>query len=258
MEKLITDAKVGVFILQLNQNPTRLLELYSLVQLFEQRGIVVEILPTIDELSLSDKDCADLYKSSLYKPYYPFKLSKIEVARFLMHRMAWQKIIDNQLSAGLIIEDSITLEEAFFDILQFLCKFLNRAAYVNFSLSAYEDGVLLRRYKIYNLIAPFRFSTNIYCQLVGEMAAAKLLSKTQKIDRPLEQFLSLPWQTQLLTFTVVPAVIKRNTVIDMVDTSPKKASAKRYFNLALRKIKFAIYRFHLERYNKQMHRLYKQ
>ena len=48
-------------------------------------------------------------KTPLYDPAYPFILNNGEIGCFLSFRKAWQNIVDQNLSAGLIFEDDVSL-----------------------------------------------------------------------------------------------------------------------------------------------------
>ena len=69
-----------------------------------------EIIDAVDGRLLTDKNILRHYSETpLYSPSYPFKVNKGEVGCFLSFRKAWQKIVDQKLSAGLIFEDDVSL-----------------------------------------------------------------------------------------------------------------------------------------------------
>ena len=70
-----------------------------------------EIIDAVDGKLLTDKDILNHYSETpLFSPSYPFRVNKGEVGCFMSFRKAWQEIVDQKLSAGLIFEDDVSLD----------------------------------------------------------------------------------------------------------------------------------------------------
>ena len=170
--------------------------------------VPARLTDAIDGSTLSAEAIDAVYsRDGLHAPGYPFKLSVGEIGCFLSHRKAWQSILDTGLQAGLVIEDDVEIDPAAFaraldlarahvdsqGIVQFQVRAIARPG----DVVAAESGVELTR----PVLVPLRAS----CTLYSRAAAAQLLERTTRFDRPVDTFMQMHWITGLRPLIVSPS-----------------------------------------------------
>mgnify|MGYP001274586481 CR=1 FL=1 len=135
----------------------------------------------------------------VFRPKYPFKLNSGEIGCFLSHKKAWQKIVDDKLSAGLIIEDDVKVDPVIFNnILEFSLKHIKDYEYIQLQVrKKTKVKNILKSENDVHLIQPTPTLLTTSAQIVSYGAAVKLLEITKKIDRPIDTTLQLFWQTNV-------------------------------------------------------------
>lgn len=166
------------------------------------------IINAVDSQTLDDSSINRFYRKNLYRPYYPFTLSKNEIACFLSHRTAWQKIVDDGLDAGFIIEDDIALTDRFFAVFQFALTEIDPHSFIRFPFRVREQGKILAQKDDIRLIEPKEVGLGQVAQLVGREAAKKLLEATEIFDRPVDTTEQLYWKTGVHPKTILPPVVR--------------------------------------------------
>ena len=166
------------------------------------------VLNAIDSLSLDDQTIHRFYQKKLYRPYYPFTLSKNEIACFLSHRLAWQKIIDERLDAGFVVEDDVALDERFDEVFRFAVENSNCDSFIRFPFRLRETGKIIAEKDDIKLIRPTETGLGQVAQLVGRNAAKKLLDATGIFDRPVDTSEQLYWKTGVHPEVILPPVVR--------------------------------------------------
>lgn len=59
------------------------------------------IVHAVDGLVLDEDEIAQVYRPHCHKPFYPFTLSKGEIACFLSHRRVWSRMVVRQRSTNI-------------------------------------------------------------------------------------------------------------------------------------------------------------
>ncbi|WP_407494293.1 glycosyltransferase family 25 protein [Pseudooceanicola sp. MF1-13] len=167
-----------------------------------------QILDAVVGRDLDAGELAELYSGSLYQPKYPFDLSLGEIGCFLSHRKAWQRIVDSGDKAGLIVEDDIVLGDGFQASLDLSRDHIDENRLIRFPLRDKEEVQdLVASSGSIQLFRPKVIGLTTGLQIVGRDAAARLLSMTAQIDRPVDSFLQMRWLTGIDTLTIAPAPV---------------------------------------------------
>lgn len=210
-----------------------------------------EIVAACDALVLDEATVLKHLTSRLHRPYYPFSLSKGEVACFLSHRKAWQAIVDDNVDAGLVLEDDVSVTPDLMASLQLASKLDKKDFYLRLShRDRYENGRLVATADKSAIIRPVPVGLGTVGQLVSKEAAKHLLMITKQFDRPVDTFLQMPWVTGIWPLSARPSGI-----IDVAHTlGGSTLGKKRTFQAKLmREIMRPYYRFMISIYS----RLYK-
>lgn len=191
-------------------------------QICKELPFDTEVIGAVDGSELSIKK---FYYPSLHKPHYPFRLSQNEIACFLSHRKVWQAIIDQNLDAGLILEDDVKLTRDFAPALQLALEHLPEAGFIRLPhRDNRENGIEIASYAQARLIRPQPVGLGTVAQLVSQDAARTLLNLTSSFDRPIDTFLQMTWITGLRPLTVIPSGVKEVSA-DLGGSTMKKSKS---------------------------------
>lgn len=197
---------IKAFIIHLARSAERRPQVEKLVR---ELPMQVEVLDAVDGRLLDDAEVARVYKPCLHAPRYPFALSRSEIACFLSHRKAWQAIIDQNLDAGLVIEDDVAFDENFNAAFRAAAGHLKPNDLIRFPFRAdREHGREVFNDRNVSIIAPNPIGLRMMAQLVSRGAARTLLAATEQFDRPVDTTVQMRWVTGLQPLSVVPGGIR--------------------------------------------------
>lgn len=203
--------KYKCFIIHLKRAKKRKLYVDKIISKLSMK---TEIIDAVDGKLLDKATILKYYsKKPLYHPAYPFTLNKGEIGCFLSFRKAWKNIVDQNLSAGLIFEDDVSLDlDIFQESLNSGLKWIDKYGYIQFQVRAIprNSKILISNDKVHLLQAS---PTLLRCsaQLVSYTTAEKLLEKTEKFDRPVDTLLQTYWNTGVEISSIKPSGVKDNT-----------------------------------------------
>ena len=102
-----SDQKYKCFIIHLKRAKKRKAYVDEIIS---KLNIETEIIEAVDGKLLTKNEILQFYSETpLFQPAYPFKVNKGEIGCFLSFRKAWQNIVDQNLSGGLIFEDDVSI-----------------------------------------------------------------------------------------------------------------------------------------------------
>lgn len=167
------------------------------------------VISAVDGQKMKDLH-AQAYRRMLMRPTYPFEMRPSEIAAFQSHRACWQRILNENLDAALILEDDLHLNEDIFP------KALNLA------LANFQQGdfvrfpIKLREKKIQEIATSDKIGLHLYdrialgmvAQLVTREAARALLAASEHFDRPVDNFLQMQWVHNVRVLTVWPSGVR--------------------------------------------------
>ncbi len=164
------------------------------------------IIEAVDGLQLQQTSHAAVHVAGLFEPKYPFALRNGEIGAFLSHRACWQAILNEGVDAGLIVEDDVALDQGrFARALALACRADVSDSYIRFPVIGREKhGRTVAVDGDMKLFEPRMVGLGAQAQLVGKNAARRLLSLTEKYDRPVDSLLQLRWMTQVPMLAVMP------------------------------------------------------
>ncbi len=172
------------------------------------------VFDAVDGQAMTDAELASvLSKKPLLRPTYPFQIGRGEVACFLSHRAIWQRMVEEGIDQALILEDDVALGQNFQAALNCASQFAGTDGFVQFQTRVIRDTaeIVAQDGSVW-IIRPSVVPRRTSAQLVGRKAAERLLAKCQQIDRPVDGFLQLVWETGQAVHCVVPS-----GVTDMTD-----------------------------------------
>jgi glycosyl transferase family 25 len=158
-------------------------------------GLRFERLQGIDGKALSDDQTQSRsltrkqHRKRFFRP-----LSRGEIGCYESHRACWLRIVDEGLSAAVILEDDAELLQTFTDLLPELTRLSGRFEYIHLSRSR-RGRVRLRPLDDKHAVVVFsRPPFTTVAQVVSASGARKLLKRTPPYLRPLDIDLQFPWE----------------------------------------------------------------
>ena len=183
-------------------------------EIISKLNIETEIIDAVDGRLLTNNKISEYYsKTSLFHPAYPFKMNKGEVGCFLSFRKAWQNIVDQNLSGGLIFEDDVSLNlDVFQHSFVTALSWIEKYGYIQFQVrNVPKKSKVLTTNQGTQLLQPSPILLRCSAQLVSYSTAKKLLEATQKFDRPVDTLLQLNWNTGIQVTSISPSGVNDNT-----------------------------------------------
>ena len=240
--------KYKSFIIHLKRSKGRMAQVQDLCA---KSPFDAEIVDAVDGAKLTAAEIEACFSAqALVKPKYPFGLNAGEIGCFQSHRAAWQKIVDQDLTAGLILEDDVHIDPIVFGrALEAAKEWSAGYGYIQFQVRdvtitnpvmEQADGVTLLR--------PMPVLLRCSAQLISKATAQHLLDITRRFDRPVDTFLQMGWVTGMWPVCVVPSGVADRTEETGGSTLSQKQPLRAKF---MREIKRANYRSALKRYSKE-------
>jgi GR25 family glycosyltransferase involved in LPS biosynthesis len=229
--------KIKCFVIHLERATERLAQVKAIK---ESNSLVTEVVHAVDGKSLTP-DGLKCYVPRLHLPAYPFPLGIGESACFLSHRACWQRIIDENLDAGLIVEDDLQIDKAVFTgAYELVLTHFTNDLYVRFPVKRREAAkeVVTCNHQ-FKLFLPEVIGLKTTAQLVGIEAARRLLAASKSFDRPVDTFLQMRWIHGVSIYAISPAGVSENDLNLGGSSIQKKVSL---FNKFSREIQRFIYR----------------
>lgn len=181
----------------------------------------------------------------LFTPAYPFDLSMGEIGCFESHRSVWRYMVENDVPAALILEDDVAIEDASFEAALSLCEtHIETFGYIQLQVRTVADGVCVAKHPnntclVRPKIVPLRTSA----QMVSLGAARALLDACEQIDRPVDGFLQLFWETNVRPHCVVPSGVADLTQASGGSTVSRKRTLSQKLKAAIAR---QMYRRHIK------------
>ena len=177
-----------------------------------------------------------------------------EVGCFLSFRKAWQKIVDQKLSAGLIFEDDVSLNpDTFNESLTSALKWIDEYGYIQFQVRDIpKNSKSIKSYQGIHLLKPMPTLLRCSAQLVSYSTAKKLLEITKKFDRPVDGLLQLHWNTKINITTICPSGVIDNTQASGGSNLSLKIPLDQRLKQEFNRIR---YRYNIKKYTKKYHKI---
>ncbi|RLJ41401.1 GR25 family glycosyltransferase involved in LPS biosynthesis [Litoreibacter meonggei] len=163
---------------------------------------------------------------ALFQPAYPFSLSMGEVGCFESHRSVWRYMVDNGLQTALILEDDVSIDTPTFSAALTMAEaHIATLGYIQLQVREVKlPFSVVEQSGPTAVIRPHVIPLRTSAQLVSLDAARTLLAACQQIDRPVDGFLQLFWETGVRPHCVVPSGVSDLTQESGGSTVSRKRS----------------------------------
>lgn len=193
--------KHDCFVINLDRSPQRFQRIKS--QLVSQ-DIEFTRLSAVDGSQLSSSNVDKLYQYSDSDAYYK-QLNKGEIACYLSHMDAWQKIIENQLDFAIVLEDDVNLIGDLNSVVTLVNTLPTDWDYIKLAEHSRTRHVVHRQqFDSYQRVTYNKIPARACAQIISLSGAKKLLSQCDKILRPVDIDLQYWWERDLNVFGLMP------------------------------------------------------
>ena len=172
-------------------------------------GMPCTVMDAVDGQRLSQAELGAVFvPEGLHAPRYPFAIGRGEIACFLSHRKVWAEIVSRGLDWGVVLEDDVAVDR---DALARAVAAVRARGvlsdYVSLQTRPVPQGEVVAREGSCALVRvtppPLRTSG----QIVGRLAAERLLDVTARFDRPIDVMLQMTWVTGVPVLCADPSGI---------------------------------------------------
>jgi glycosyl transferase family 25 len=197
-----------VLVINLQRSPGRLAKIK---QQLEKHGVEFERIEAVDGAQLSDDFIEQVSPAELVRANYYRPLSNGEIACSLSHKKAWQKIIDDNLDFGVVLEDDLQLLDNFKEVIQLLSNLpttqwdfiklypLTRSASRNIN-QAYD-------YQSHTFVTYHKFPLGCQGQAISLKGARALVNNMLHVKEPVDSQLKSWWELGIYPFGLLPYCI---------------------------------------------------
>jgi len=156
-----------------------------------------ELIEAVDGRDPNRIRDVEVFPGTLYQPRYPFALRSAEIGVFESHRKIWRRIVDERLDCAIITEDDLKIvPDRFAAVIQLVNDYASPDSYIRLPVKQRETPAqVVTQQDGLQLILPKRIGLQCICQVVGRNAARRLLTVTDRIDRPVDTLLQMHWIT---------------------------------------------------------------
>ncbi len=219
--------------------------------LLKNCGLPGEIWAAVDGKALEPEDLTSEVATQLFLPTYPFALKPGEIGCFMSHRQIWAEIVRRDLDHALVLEDDVSLDaDVFPKALALAARNVATYGYVQLqNRPAGGPARLIDQEGPCRLTLPTVAPVRASAQLISREAAAQLLERAHRFDRPVDTYVQSHWHTGLRPAVVYPAGV--STISDKLDGSTIQTGRKGLGERLWREAARFVYRRNLARYSRQ-------
>ncbi len=153
------------------------------------------------------------HPGNVFEPPYPFAIGPGEVGCFLSHRACWQRIVDEGWEHALIVEDDMAVDDTLWPhVMALIDAHMTPEHFVRIPAKAREQSVRdVAQDGPCHWMVPGVIGLQTVCQVVGRVAAQRLLAATETLDRPVDTFLQMHWVHGQEIHTILPNGVRELT-----------------------------------------------
>ena len=198
-------ANYRILVINLDRSPERLAAISAQL---EKLDVPFERVVALDGKELADDFIEAASPKQIVGKTYHRALSKAEVACSLSHKKAWQKIVDDDLDFGIVLEDDCELLDNFADVVE-LIDGLPGDSWDFIKLYALRRGGgknIAKRfdYKGHTFVTYHRYPLGFVGQAVSRRGAETLVKNLRYVTEPVDGQLKSWWETGVFPFGLMP------------------------------------------------------
>ncbi|MDC0737949.1 glycosyltransferase family 25 protein [Cognatishimia sp. SS12] len=198
-----------------------------------------KLLPAVDGRAMTDAARAEVMRQVPLKPAYPFGLMPSEIGCFLSHRKAWSAIAEGADAFGVVAEDDVVVGPEFAEVFDAAIAHADEDCLIRFPMKGREVAQkTLEQSATCHIFRPKEIGLTAALYILGRSAARKLVMASEKIDRPVDTWLQMRWETGVDSLTLWPSHIRSGAEATGGSTIQKKRSLRGEFTRAIARARY--------------------
>ncbi len=194
-----------IFVINLDRSPERLA---GMKKQLDAIGVGFERVQAVDGKNLRDDEIERVSPEHIVSKSYHRALSKAEVACSMSHRKAWQKIVDDDLAFGVVLEDDVELLDNFAEVLRLL-ESLPTGGWDFIKLFPLRRGGeknISRRFDHmgHTFVIYHRFPLGFQGQAISRKGARAMLKNLPYVTEPADSQLKSWWEAGVYPYGLLP------------------------------------------------------
>ena len=171
-------------------------------------GMDFERIEAVDGRKLSDDEVERIAPERVVSKTYHRALSRGEVACSMSHRKAWQKIVDDDLDFGIVLEDDLELLDNFADVVE-LVETLPAEGWDFIKLFPLRRGGeknISRRFEYmdHTFVTYHRYPLGFQGQAISRHGAKTMLINLPYVTEPADSQLKSWWEAGVYPYGLLP------------------------------------------------------
>lgn len=191
-----------VFLINLDRSPDRLAAMRAQLH---RLGVPFERIPAVDGRALSSEDAARNPPSRIHRPLRPG-----EMGCFGSHRRFWSLVCERGLTAAVVLEDDVLVDDDFVQALAEIEASLPRHGLVRLMTLVRKTTVPIEKIGRHRIEEPLAFSRCSGTQgyVITREAAARLVAESRVWRLPVDNFLDKSWVHGIPARQIHPPVLR--------------------------------------------------
>ncbi len=182
-------------------------------------GLPFEIVDAVDGRTLDLSSLGGRLRQDIARRHYGQNLSCGEIGCYLSHYNLWQRMVDENISVAVILEDDVQLLGDFKNVLAGVLNKSNAADIILFNLPPqnYGGDLVWKIDETYKVVRPKkRVLTNV-AYLINLAGAHKLLDDCYTITKPIDMHGWEYWRNGLALYCVEPQIAYQKEVPSIIN-----------------------------------------
>ena len=209
------DTKYKIFVINLDRSTDRLI---SMSNELKNLNLEFERISAVDGRMMSDEFLKKYYSADLNKKNYYVPLTKSEIGCYISHINVCNKIVQDNLDFGIVLEDDVLLEPTFAFVPEIIPLIKYDWNYIKLSVS-FKKKKIISRMPIYStkikdnlcefeLVKWRKVPTGTQAYVISLEGAKEFLKRRSVFYRPIDVDLQFEWETDLKIYGLLPLPCK--------------------------------------------------
>ncbi|SFR45626.1 glycosyl transferase, family 25 [Pseudidiomarina maritima] len=198
--------KFKIFIINLAHSTERW---QHVSQQLDKLQLPYERIDAVYGKSLTDSEIDAAFSKTLADKYFHYRLTRGEIGCYLSHVKAWQRIVDESLDFGIVLEDDINFNALFAEVPQRIAAFENAWDVIKLAAPFKDQPYdIIESDRQLNVVHYRRKPPMGACaQAISYAGARQLLRLRPPIFRPVDVDLQWSFELGIQTFGLVPYTV---------------------------------------------------
>ncbi|WP_417658795.1 glycosyltransferase family 25 protein [Pseudidiomarina sp.] len=178
-------------------------------QQLDRLHLPYERLDAVNGKLLTEAEINAVFSTQLADKYFHYRLTRGEIACYLSHLKAWQKIVDDGLDFGIVLEDDININALFSEVPNRIAAFTVKWDFIKLAAPFKDQPYDVIESDTHLRVVSYRRKPPMgaCAQAVSVSGARQLLTLRPPIFRPVDVDLQWSYELGIRTLGLVPYTV---------------------------------------------------